>query len=193
MLRDLLVEKGYKVRMTRETDVYIPLENRAKFAKKGQGDLFISIHANASHSASASGIETYYLALASDESARITAARENAGTNYSIQALDKLVGDILKESKSSESRSLAQFIQEQTGCRNGRKESRCKARALCCSDWHQSAVGARRNWVSIQFHGSEKTRCQDLSAKNCPGDCRRHRALRQEFSARGGTSESNSK
>ncbi len=122
MLRDLLVEKGYKVRMTRETDVYIPLENRAKFAKKGQGDLFISIHANASHSASASGIETYYLALASDASARITAARENAGTNYSIQALDKLVGDILKESKSSESRSLAQFIQEQlvaaTGARN---------------------------------------------------------------------------
>ena len=122
MLRDLLVEKGYQVRMTRDTDVYIPLENRAKFAKKGQGDLFISIHANASHIAGASGIETYYLALASDESARITAARENAGTNYSIQALDKLVGDILKESKSSESRSLAQFIQEQlvsaTGARN---------------------------------------------------------------------------
>ena len=121
-LRDLLVEKGYHVRMTRETDVYIPLENRPQFATKGQGDLFISIHANSSHSAGASGIETYYLALASDESARITAARENAGANYSIQALDKLVADILKESKSSESRSLAEFIQEQlvvsTGARN---------------------------------------------------------------------------
>ena len=122
MLRDLLVEKGYQVRMTRETDVYIPLESRAKFSTKRQGDLFISIHANASHSARASGIETYYLALASDESARITAARENAGANYSIKALDKLVADILKESKSSESRSLAEFIQEQlvvaTGARN---------------------------------------------------------------------------
>ena len=122
MLRDLLEKKGYQVRMTRETDVYIPLESRAQFATKGQGDLFISIHANASHSAAASGIETYYLALASDESARITAARENAGANYSIQALDKLVADILKESKSSESRSLAEFIQEQlvvaTGARN---------------------------------------------------------------------------
>lgn len=122
MLRDLLVEKGYHVRMTRETDVYIPLENRAQFATKGQGDLFVSIHANSSHSTGASGIETYYLALASDESARITAARENAGANYSIQALDKLVADILKESKSSESRSLAEFIQEQlvasTGARN---------------------------------------------------------------------------
>ena len=122
MLRDLLAEKGYQVRMTRETDVYIPLESRAKFATKGQGDLFISIHANASHSTGASGIETYYLALASDESARITAARENAGANYSIQALDKLVADILKESKSSESRNLAEFIQEQlvvaTGARN---------------------------------------------------------------------------
>ena len=122
MLRDLMVKKGYHVRMTRETDVYIPLENRPQLATKGQGDLFISIHANSSHSVSASGIETYYLALASDESARITAARENAGTDYSIQALDKLVADILKESKSSESRSLAAFIQEQlvvlTGARN---------------------------------------------------------------------------
>ena len=122
MLRDLLVEKGYQVRMTRETDVYVPLENRAQFATKGQGDLFISIHANSSHSASASGIETYYLALASDESARITAARENAGANYSIKALDKLARDILKESKSSESRSLAELIQEHlvavTGARN---------------------------------------------------------------------------
>lgn len=112
-LRELLVEKGYRVRLTRETDVYIPLEDRTQFATIGEADLFISIHINASANPNAVGIETYYLALASDESARITAARENVGTKYSIKALDKLVGEILKESKSTESRRLAEFMQEQ--------------------------------------------------------------------------------
>ena len=58
-------------------------------------------------------IETYYLALASDESARTTAMRENAGAEYNMKELDALVGRILKESKSTESRRLAQLIQAQ--------------------------------------------------------------------------------
>ncbi len=59
ILRDLLVEKGYQVRLTRDTDVYIPLNERTQFAAEQEADLFISIHVNASTSASGSGIETY--------------------------------------------------------------------------------------------------------------------------------------
>ncbi len=113
MLREILVEKGYHVRLTRKTDVYIPLKKRTQFATKQEADLFISIHANASTARDAAGIETYYLALASDESAQSTAMRENVGAKYSMKELDTLVGKILKESKSTESRRLAQFIQEQ--------------------------------------------------------------------------------
>ena len=72
-----------------------------------------AFHANASISRKVTGIETYYLALASDESARITAMRENAGAKFSMKELDALVGRILKETKSTESRRLAQFIQAQ--------------------------------------------------------------------------------
>ena len=112
-LRDILVKKGYQVQLTRDTDVYIPLRKRTQLATNQKADLFISIHANASTSSKAAGIETYYLALASDESARITAMRENAGAEYNMKELDALVGRILKESKSTESRRLAQLIQTQ--------------------------------------------------------------------------------
>ena len=113
VLRDVLVKKGYNVQLTRATDVFIPLRNRTQFATDQKADLFISIHTNASTSRQAAGIETYYLALASDESARLTAMRENAGAKYSMKELDALVGRILKESKSTESRRLAQLIQTQ--------------------------------------------------------------------------------
>ena len=112
-LRDILAKKGYSVRLTRETDVYLPLRERTQFATNQKADLFISIHTNASTARSAAGIETYYLALASDESARLTAMRENAGAKYSMKELDALVRRILKESKSTESRRLAQLIQTQ--------------------------------------------------------------------------------
>ena len=112
-LRDILVKKGYNVRLTRETDVFLPLRKRTQFATNQKADLFISIHTNASISAKAIGIETYYLALASDESARRTAMRENAGAEYNMKELDALVGRILKKSKSTESRRLAELIQAQ--------------------------------------------------------------------------------
>ena len=112
-LRDILVKKGYNVRLTRETDVFLPLRKRTRFATSQKADLFISIHTNASTSRKAAGIETYYLALASDESARRTAMRENAGAEYNMKELDALVGRILKESKSTESRRLAELIQAQ--------------------------------------------------------------------------------
>ena len=112
-LRDILVKKGYNVRLTRETDVFLPLRKRTQFATSQKADLFISIHTNASTARSAAGIETYYLALASDESARITAMRENAGAEYNMKELDALVGRILKGSKSTESRRLAELIQAQ--------------------------------------------------------------------------------
>ena len=112
-LRDILVKKGYNVRLTRETDVHIPIRKRTQFATDQKADLFISIHANGSTHRKAAGIETYYLALASDESARITAMRENAGAEYNMKELEALVGSILKESKSTESRRLAELIQAQ--------------------------------------------------------------------------------
>ena len=60
-LRDLLLRKGLKVEMTRTTDTFIPLEERAAFANRFRDGIFVCIHYNAG-SDFGTGIETYTLA-----------------------------------------------------------------------------------------------------------------------------------
>lgn len=49
-----------QVNLTRRTDVFLELKQRVKVANDMPADLFISIHANASNSATSNGVETYY-------------------------------------------------------------------------------------------------------------------------------------
>jgi len=60
--RDLLQKNGYNVRLTRMTDVFIPLEKRAAFANKYPNAIFVSVHFNKSNTIGGTGIETYALA-----------------------------------------------------------------------------------------------------------------------------------
>ena len=59
-LENQLKDKGYNVLMTRNSDTYIELKDRAKIANDVYADIFISIHANAHTNTSINGIETYY-------------------------------------------------------------------------------------------------------------------------------------
>ncbi|MFO7736239.1 MAG: N-acetylmuramoyl-L-alanine amidase [bacterium] len=58
-----IAEKEYdiEVKLTRDKDIYIPLDKRAIIANRLDGDLFISIHANAFPSSDISGVEVYHL------------------------------------------------------------------------------------------------------------------------------------
>jgi len=58
----LLEENGYNVRMTRMTDVFIPLEKRPAMANKYPNAIFVSVHFNKSNQVGGTGIETYALA-----------------------------------------------------------------------------------------------------------------------------------
>ncbi len=58
-LASKLKDAGYTVSMTRNTDVFIELDERAKLSQKNRADLFISLHCNAAEATSASGIEVY--------------------------------------------------------------------------------------------------------------------------------------
>jgi len=57
----LLQNKGLEIILTRETDILIPLENRAVIANEKKADIFISVHANAYPNKNRAGVETYYL------------------------------------------------------------------------------------------------------------------------------------
>ncbi len=59
-LKDFFENSGIKVYYTRETDVYVSLNNRAKLASETGADLFISLHMNASTLDNVSGTEVYY-------------------------------------------------------------------------------------------------------------------------------------
>ncbi len=69
-LRDELLLRGAKVLMTRDTDVFIPLDNRAAFAERYKADIFISIHADSASNIKASGVTILIGRTASNKSRR---------------------------------------------------------------------------------------------------------------------------
>jgi len=105
-------ELGYEVILTRDTDVFIPLEERTAIANSKDADLFISIHVNAAPSRNVNGIETYVLDLASNSEAMRIAALENATSTRQLSDLQKILMDLMQNSKINESVKLADFVQE---------------------------------------------------------------------------------
>jgi N-acetylmuramoyl-L-alanine amidase len=101
-----------EVVMTRDSDVFIPLEERTAIANSKGADLFLSIHANSSRNTRARGIETYFLNFAKDPHAEEVAARENAISAATLKDLQGLVKAIALNSKIDESRDFAAMVQE---------------------------------------------------------------------------------
>jgi N-acetylmuramoyl-L-alanine amidase len=112
-LRDLMhQEPRWRVTLTRDTDVFLPLEERTAIANAKGADLFVSIHANAAERSDAHGIETYFLDIASDEQSMRLAARENATTLSKVSGLQQILRDLLMTSKGNESSLLAGSVQQ---------------------------------------------------------------------------------
>ncbi|TVY11899.1 N-acetylmuramoyl-L-alanine amidase [Paenibacillus cremeus] len=59
-LRDLLVQHGYEVAMSRTTDTYVSLSDRVAFTNAQNADLFVSIHANEYSSPTTRGAMVLY-------------------------------------------------------------------------------------------------------------------------------------
>jgi N-acetylmuramoyl-L-alanine amidase len=103
---------GCEVLLTRDKDVFIPLDERTAFANVNKADLFISVHVNAHKRSSVYGLETYFLNMATDESAVIVAARENATSEKNISDLQSILNDLMLNTKISESSKLAYRVQD---------------------------------------------------------------------------------
>jgi N-acetylmuramoyl-L-alanine amidase len=101
-----------EVVMTRDTDVFIPLEERTGIANSKGADLFLSIHANSSPSPKAAGVETYYLNFAHDRHAEEVAARENAISAATLKDLQGLVKAIALNGKIDESHEFATCVHD---------------------------------------------------------------------------------
>lgn len=114
---DRLRMSGLTVVMTRNDDTFIALEQRTSIANDARGDLFVSIHANATPDPTIRGIETFFLALdASDESSSAVAARENrafgrSSTRPSDDAFMAMIGDMIVTEHLEESNEFARLAQ----------------------------------------------------------------------------------
>jgi N-acetylmuramoyl-L-alanine amidase len=97
--------------LTRDSDRFLPLEERTAIANTRQADLFVSIHVNASPNPLAQGFETYFLNLATDEESIRVAARENATSTKRIGDMQKILKDLMLNTKIDESSRLAHQVQ----------------------------------------------------------------------------------
>src|SRR3989475_12431674 len=59
-LKSVLTANGYRVVMTRESDVFVPLPTRVAIANSYRNAIFVCIHFNSTKRAGADGIETYF-------------------------------------------------------------------------------------------------------------------------------------
>jgi N-acetylmuramoyl-L-alanine amidase len=119
-----LGESGMEVRLTRRSDVFIPLWDRARLANEAGADLFISLHLNAARAKGAKGSEVYFLTLgAGDRDAQSLAAQENAGAAQGSPSPDSVVAGILEDLSQKaylqDSERLAVAIQGQLNLLGG--------------------------------------------------------------------------
>ncbi len=111
-----------KVRLTRDADQRLHLDERVVLANRQRPDLFVSIHANSMPTATQrrinEGIETYFLsAAASGEDAKKVAARENAEARQQAKAastdtLAFILADLQKAETHHDSSRLAYAVHE---------------------------------------------------------------------------------
>ncbi len=112
-LRPRLVTRGFRVVLTRDGDETLSLEERTAFAEGVGGDVFISLHTNASKRRGARGIETYYLDKSHERHSQRVAARENGVPADRLDALQRIVGQLRVSEVSVHSARLARTIQDE--------------------------------------------------------------------------------
>jgi len=104
-------QKNLEVILTRETDIFLPVESRPVIANQKRADIYISVHANSFPNKKRSGVQTFYLNFSQDPSVNAIAAQENATSTKSISAMKDIIMKIAQNSKIVESQELAEIIQ----------------------------------------------------------------------------------
>lgn len=108
-------EVGVSTLLTRDVDVYVPLDERAARANAFHADLFISIHLNSSPDPSSRGVMTFVLDSSRDEAAAQVAARENASTAAAAAELANVLSRVESRDRRAASELFAQLLQRAAG------------------------------------------------------------------------------
>lgn len=124
LVAQALRDGGVDVLMTRTTDTLIALSDRGRIANRNHGDLFVSVHVNATGSRGRDairerGFETYFLAEAKSEDALRVEKMENEAVKFETgvnapkgDPLSFILNDMAQNEHLRESAELARIIQE---------------------------------------------------------------------------------
>jgi N-acetylmuramoyl-L-alanine amidase len=127
MLKSIIERNlAYRVVLTRDRDVDVPLERRAAIANNERAFVFISLHANGFQGRQARGAETYFLSLnATDEEARRLAYMENNSSELEVIGGDSdddikmILWDMAQANYLKQSSQLAELIQNELNTLRG--------------------------------------------------------------------------
>ena len=95
-LRERLERSGrYKVVLTRDTDVFVPLERRVQIARRANADLFISLHADSGSDPAVRGATVYTLSEKGADRAARRAFQRDSFIDVALPGSDDAVNRIL--------------------------------------------------------------------------------------------------
>lgn len=114
--RILAADPGTSVYLTRRRDEFVPLIERTNLVNSVNATLFVSVHANASLTRTASGIETYYLDNTGNQASKKLAERENESLRMeggtSGNDLSFMLSDLIQNAKLDDSIRLANQVHQ---------------------------------------------------------------------------------
>ena len=143
--------QGFKVTLTRTDDRYLKLEERTAIANLARGDLFVSLHTNATPRRDRSGVETYFLNVTDDRYARRLAARENGALEMEETPNDvqRILTDLDSKSSAGASRTLARLVQKEITARTRQSQGPIRDRGVKSALFYV-LLGARMPAVLVE-------------------------------------------
>jgi len=116
-MKEAIVRAGVgQVVLTRERDVFVPLESRVAIAHKVQGDIFISLHADAVAEGIATGATIYTLAAEASDAASAALAerheRDALMSGVDLTGQDDLIAGVLMDMARTETAPRAARLSE---------------------------------------------------------------------------------
>lgn len=106
-LKEALVRDGrFKVVMTREEDIFVPLETRTSIARDAKADVFLALHADALAEGDAQGATVYTLADEASDAASAALAerhdRDDLLAGVDLREQDDVVAEVLMDMARTE-------------------------------------------------------------------------------------------
>lgn len=111
-LRDLLQARGYRVRLTRDDDSFVSLDQRVARARAWEADLFLSLHADAAEQASTAGASVYTLSARGRSRTRDLRDAKDWVLPAKTAQISDILFDLTQHASADQSKEFSAVLQQ---------------------------------------------------------------------------------